>query len=112
MSLKRDAALSGDLALSTPTTQPATTSPTPIAITNAVEVAAEESTGATVLAKVNEKPVCTTVRHGKGSVTVVGFGSRFADANYGYTGDNEPDAAMRAAYQVQFDLVKKIVETP
>jgi hypothetical protein len=109
MRTRRDAALNGDLALAEPSTRPATTNPASIAITNAVEIAADESTGATTLAKVTEKPVCMTAKYGKGSVTVIGFGSRFADANYGFTGDNEPDPAMRAAYQVQFDLLRKIL---
>jgi hypothetical protein len=110
--VKRDATLAGDLDLtsSTSTTQPATTSVSPVSVTNAVEVSVDKDANAEILAKVTDKPVSLSVKHGKGSVTVVGYGSRFTDQNYGFTGDNEPDAAMRSAYQVQFDLIRKIVE--
>jgi hypothetical protein len=54
--------------------------------------------------------VSLTVPHGKGSVTLVGYGTRFSDLNMGFTGDNEPDPTLRAVYQVEFDLLRKIVE--
>jgi len=108
---KRDAALAGDLEVASTisTTQPATTTVSPIPVTNATEVATEEGTTGEILAKITDKPVSMTVQHGKGTVTVVGYGTRFSDLNMGFTGDNEPDAQLRAVYQVEFDLLRKIV---
>ena len=112
--LKRDAALAGDLELKpSPATQPTTapsTAPLPIPITNAIEVVTDDATDPAIFAKVSDKPVCTTVHHGKGTVTVVGFGSRFVDLNMGFTGDNEPDPTLRAVYQIEFDLLHNVIE--
>ena len=113
---KRDAALAGDLDVSNPaattqptTTQASTTATSPIPVSNAVEVAADNAKP-DVLAKVTDKPVSLTIHHGKGTVTLVGYGTRFSDLNMGFTGDNPPDAAMRAVYQVEFDLIRRIVD--
>jgi hypothetical protein len=43
-------------------------------------------------------------------VTVVGFGSRFADANMGATGDVIPDEGLKAVYAVQFALLRSMIE--
>jgi len=54
-------------------------------------------------------PIAAAVRHGSGSVTVVGFASRFADAHMGVTGDVVPDAELRRVYDLEFTLLKDII---
>jgi hypothetical protein len=51
---------------------------------------------------------------GKGSVTVIGFASRFADANMGVTGDMEPSEDLRKVYEFEFRLLRGIlgISTP
>jgi len=71
--------------------------------------AAWEVTGGQPLMHVAGKTVAATVRHGKGTVTLIGFGSRFADNKMGVTGDIVPDASMRAVYDLQFKLLRAIV---
>jgi hypothetical protein len=53
-------------------------------------------------------------RFGKGSVTVIGFASRFADANMGVTGDMEPNEDLRKVYEFEFRLLRGIlgISTP
>lgn len=58
---------------------------------------------------VGNSPIATRVRHGKGTVTVIGFGSRFADANMGVTGDVVPNQQLRTVFELQFRLVKDTV---
>jgi hypothetical protein len=48
-------------------------------------------------------------RFGKGSVTVIGFASRFADANMGVTGDMEPSDDLRKVYEFEFQLLRQIL---
>jgi hypothetical protein len=108
---KRDsAALNGDLTVTESASTQPTTNPSPMPVTNALEVATDEGMAGQILAKITDKPVSLTVSHGKGSVTLVGYATRFSDLNMGFTGDNEPDATLRAVYQVEFDLLRKIVE--
>jgi hypothetical protein len=71
---------------------------------------AREIAGGTPLITLNGKTVAATVTRGKGSVAVIGFGSRFCDAHMGYTGDQPPDAAMRAVYDLEFALLRSMVE--
>jgi hypothetical protein len=54
-------------------------------------------------------PVAATVRYGQGSVTVVGFGSRFADTRMGVTGDVVPDAELRRVFDLEFTLLREIL---
>jgi hypothetical protein len=56
-------------------------------------------------------PIAATVRHGKGTVTVIGFGSRFADAYMGVTGDVVPDDELRKVYDLQFAVLRAILST-
>lgn len=74
-------------------------------VTSACEV-----TGGQPLVTVNGKPVAASVRYGKGTVTVVGFGSRFVDTSMGATGDVVPDALLQKVYDLEFCLVRAIVE--
>lgn len=57
-------------------------------------------------------PVAAKVRHGKGTVTVIGFGSRFADTYMGVTGDVIPDDELRKVFDLQFTIFKAIVSEP
>jgi hypothetical protein len=54
-------------------------------------------------------PVAARVRHGKGTVTVIGFGSRFADAFMGVTGDVVPNQQLRTVFDLQFQLIRDTV---
>ena len=72
--------------------------------------AACEISGGESFARIQGRPVGTWVRRGKGLVTVIGFSSRFSDANMGVTGDTIPDAAMRDVYETQFKLFRAIIE--
>ena len=63
-----------------------------------------------MLARLNGKPVAAAVRRGKGTVTVLGFGSRFTDAVMGVTTDTLPDAAMLKVYQLEYAILRGIVE--
>jgi hypothetical protein len=72
--------------------------------------AAREVSGGTVLARLNGKPVAAAVRRGKGTVVAIGFGSRFTDAVMGITADVIPDAPMLKVYQLEFALLRGIVE--
>jgi hypothetical protein len=66
--------------------------------------------GGEPFAWIEGQPVGTTVRHGKGRVIVIGFGSRFNDANMGVTGNVVPDEHLKRVFDVQFALLKAIVE--
>jgi len=64
----------------------------------------------TPLAAIDGKPVAATARRGKGTVTAIGFASRFTDVNMGVTGDVVPDAELRKIYDYEFALIRAIVE--
>ena len=71
-----------------------------------------EVTGGNVWATIEGRPVGASITHGRGSVTVVGFGARFTDVNMGVTTDSSPDEQLRAVYELQFKLIRAIVEGP
>ena len=54
-------------------------------------------------------PIAARARHGKGTVTVIGFGSRFADAYMGVTGDVVPNEQLRSVYELQFRIIQDII---
>ena len=58
---------------------------------------------------VGNTPIAARVSHGKGTVTVIGFGSRFADAYMGITGDVVPNQQLRTIFELQFQLVRDTV---
>jgi len=66
--------------------------------------------GGEPLAWVQGRPVAARCDFGKGSVTVIGFGSRFNDANMGIFGDVVPDDALKAVYAIEFSLVREIID--
>lgn len=78
-----------------------------VAVDSACEVK-----GGTALIRIGETPVAATARLGDGTVTVLGFGSRFADTQMGVTGDVIPDAPLRNVYELQFSLLRSILSTP
>ncbi len=65
-----------------------------------------EISGGQPLAKLDKLPVATLVRHGKGSVMAVGFGSLWNDTRMGETWMVEPDATVKARYEVLFGLLR------
>jgi hypothetical protein len=71
-----------------------------------------EIKGGEPLAMVTNVPVIARARYGKGTVTVVGFSSRFADAYMGVTGDVVPDDELRKVFDVQFAILKDVVSGP
>lgn len=71
-----------------------------------------EIRGGEPIAWVANVPVIARVLHGKGTVTVIGFGSRFADAYMGVTGDVVPDNELRKVFDLQFAILKAIVSGP
>ena len=65
--------------------------------------------GGKPFAWVGEDPVGANLRHGQGSVTVAGFGSRFTDAKMGVTGDVEPNDDLRQVFELQFSMLRAII---
>jgi len=59
-----------------------------------------------------DKTVAAEVRHGKGTVTLIGFASRFNDDQMGVTGDVEPGPELRKVFDLQFALVRHILHLP
>jgi hypothetical protein len=59
-----------------------------------------------------DKPpvVAATAKLGKGTVTVIGFSSRFTDFNMGVTGELEPDPELRKVYEVEYRLLRRIID--
>jgi hypothetical protein len=72
----------------------------------------EVSGGDEVLGTMAGKPVVTTTHVGKGSVTVIGCGSRFNDPNMGMTGDIEPGEELRRVYDVQYAILRHVMGQP
>ncbi|MCX8108240.1 MAG: DUF4350 domain-containing protein, partial [Verrucomicrobiae bacterium] len=77
----------------------------PIKVESAIE-----TEGGTGLVTLNGRYVATITRFGRGSVALVGFGSRFTDLHMGVTGDVVPDAELRKVYDFQFALMRALVE--
>lgn len=53
--------------------------------------------------------MAATARHGKGTVTIVGFSSLFVDARMGATGHVIPDERLKAVFDLQFTLIRAIL---
>ncbi len=68
-----------------------------------------EVEGGEPMLSVDNKPVAARARYGRGTVTVIGFGSRFADAYMGVTGDVVPDEQLRKVFDLQFMILKNVV---
>ena len=69
-----------------------------------------EITGGEPLSQLKDTTVAARTSFGKGSVTVIGYGSRFTDPNMGVTGDVIPDAKLLELYDVEFTLLHRLVQ--
>jgi hypothetical protein len=65
--------------------------------------------GGTPLISISGMPVAATASHGQGTVTVLSFGSRFADRNMGATGDVVPNEQLRKVFDLEFALLRSIL---
>ena len=72
--------------------------------------AAHEIVGGQALFHLDGRPVGAVARRGKGLVVALGFGSRFADPSMGVTGDVVPDTDLRKVFDLQFALLRAIVQ--
>jgi hypothetical protein len=72
--------------------------------------AAHEIVGGQALFHLDGKPVGAVARRGKGAVVAIGFGSRFADPSMGVTGDVVPDAELRKVFDLQFALLRAVLQ--
>jgi hypothetical protein len=62
--------------------------------------------GGEPLAYVNQIPVAAQIRHGRGLVTAVGFGSLFNDAAMGFHWLPEPEPELRERYEFLYALLR------
>jgi hypothetical protein len=67
--------------------------------------------GGEPFAWIGGQPVGATVRRGLGQVTVIGFGSRFADANMGGSGNVVPDEQLQPVFDLLFSLLRGIFQS-
>lgn len=60
----------------------------------------------------SDKPlvVGATTAYGKGTATAIGFAGRFTDFNMGVTGELEPEPEVRKVYDVEYAVLRGIVE--
>ena len=65
--------------------------------------------GGVPLAHLEDQVVAAFTSHGEGTVTVIGFGSRFSDRDMGVTGDLVPNPELRKVFDYQFSLVRTII---
>jgi hypothetical protein len=68
-----------------------------------------EIKGGVPISKMQGRPVAACTAYGKGTVTVVGFSSRFCDVGMGVTDIALPDAAMRTIYEYEYGLLRAII---
>ena len=76
-----------------------------VPVDKAVTISGGES-----FATIAGKTVGAWTSFGDGAVYVVGFGTRFNDFNMGVTGDTIPDPEMRKVYDLEYALLRWIVE--
>jgi len=55
------------------------------------------------------RPVAARLPYGKGWVSVLGFGSRFSDAQMGGSGDTVPDEQLREVFELEFTIVRSLM---
>lgn len=68
-----------------------------------------EVIGGRPIATMDGKTVAAEVSFGRGTVTLVGFGSRFNDDQMGATGDVEPGPELRQVFDLEFWLVRHVL---
>ncbi len=71
--------------------------------------ASDEVKGGDPLITAQGTPVAAQVTHGRGTVTVLGFGGRFCDQRMGVTGDVEPDATLRNVYELEYRMLRDLI---
>jgi hypothetical protein len=67
-------------------------------------------TGGKVLAQLDKLPVAATAQRGKGSVLAIGFASLWNDTRMGENWMTEPDAAMRARFELMYTVLRAFIE--
>jgi hypothetical protein len=75
-----------------------------------VEHAAEVSGGQRIASLDGGPAVAATIRHGKGLVMAIGFGSLFNDARMGNQWWHYPDETERTRYEFLFSLLRCVLE--
>ncbi len=68
-----------------------------------------EVKGGTALATVDSRPVGAFAQFGKGTVTVIGFGSTFSDRHMGIMADVEPKPDLRQVFDLEYALIRRVV---
>lgn len=71
---------------------------------------AREVVGGRTLFTWNGRPVGAVATRGRGTVVALGFGSRFSDPQMGVTGDVVPDVELRKVFDLQFALVRSLMQ--
>jgi hypothetical protein len=69
-----------------------------------------EVRGGDAIVRLGDRPVAATVRRGKGTVMVLGFGSLFNDRNMGGSWTIEPDSPTRTRYDFLFAILRHLAE--
>jgi len=77
----------------------------PIEIASTLEVK-----GGVPFARVGGVPAAAWLRHGKGTVTVLGFGSRFSDAKMGVSDQDVPKEPVLRVFRFEYALLRAIIE--
>ena len=65
--------------------------------------------GAEPFLRINNIPIGVSMNFGNGTVTVISFGSKFSDASMGITGDVVPNIEQRKIFDLEFNIIKKII---
>ena len=71
---------------------------------------ANEVTGGQPVGKLDKLPVAATAKFGKGSVMAIGFGSLWNDQRMGEHWMLEPNATVKARYDVLFALLRSLLD--
>ena len=66
--------------------------------------------GGEPFATIDGRVVAARVHWSKGTVTALGFASRFNDQNMGFSGDSDLTPELRPVYDYQFRLLRWIVD--
>ncbi|MBN2492785.1 MAG: hypothetical protein JXQ29_18195 [Planctomycetes bacterium] len=66
--------------------------------------------GGRPFARVGGEPAAAVLRHGRGTVAVVGFGSRFADRNLGATDNTIPEEPTLRVFGFAYALLRALVD--
>jgi hypothetical protein len=69
-----------------------------------------EVAGGRPIARLDQLPIAATISFGKGAVLAVGFGSLWNDTNMGEHWMPEPDATVRARYDVLYAILRPFVD--